>query len=147
MGEDKDQERKEKLFEKNIDFAVKILKKFDKITLGVFYLQMKDEYTCHETLAKDITSRMKSAGVINLPIEKGTEYIQLKEKASVVWEGWKKWQEGIEHDIKLPRTLDNKQLAWYNQTLSFNKWRECRAWLALGISAAVLIISVIKCSS
>ncbi len=139
-------DRKEKLFEKNIDYAVKILTKFDKITLYHFYKQMEEDYDCHELLAKDIISRMESAGVIDLLFEPKWEYIRLKEQARVVWEGWKKWQEGMKHDIKMPRTLNNKQLSWYNQTLSFNKWRELRAWGTLIISATALFFSVIRCS-
>lgn len=147
MGTDKGLERKEKLFEENIDYAVKILKKLDKITLWHFYKDMEEKFSCPEDLAKTITSRMESAGVIHLPVENGTEYIQLKEEARVVWEGWKKWQEGIKQDVKMQRTINNKKLSWYNQSLSFNKWRESRAWLTLAISAVAIIISIIRCSS
>ncbi len=140
-------DRKEKLFEKNIDFAVKILKKLDKIPLGVFYMEMEEEYACPEILAKDIISRMESAGVVDLLHKSKWDYIRLKEGARVTWEGWKKWQEGMKHDIKMPRALNNKQLSWYNQILSFNNWRELRAWGTLVISAAALMISVVKCSS
>lgn len=147
MEEEKGLERKEKLFEENIDYAVIILTELDKITLWHFYKKMEEGHFCHEAISKDIISRMESAGVIELPIVDGTEYIQIKEESRVVWEGWKKWQEGMKHDVKMRRALNNKQLTWYNQTLSFNKWREWRAWGTLVISAGALIISIIQCSS
>ena len=147
MEADKGLESKEKLFEENIDYAVIILTQLDKITLWHFYKKMEEEHDCHETIAKFIIPRMESAGVIDLPVKDGTEYIQLKEESRVVWEGWRKWQEGMKHDVKMPRALNNKELSWYNQTLSFNKWREWRAWGTLVISAGALIISIIRCSS